>query len=452
MNESEPVDHRVYLLSNVLSVGKEARLSESVTELTYVIANDTHRLIPYAQAVVAEKVKDLNSTILTVSSVKKHDVNAVYNQWLEQLLNYLFLNQKSNTSRVIDFSQLPENLLPSDNDRHAKYALWCPLYTRNATENGVLFLRDSPWQESEQVIIDTIVDIYRHAWKGLKPEKTNLFSYIRQSLQKNLVRSIIAISVIAALFIPVHLTTLAPAEVVAAQAEIVASPMQGVVNKVLVTPNQKVKQGDLLFNLENTQLQSEAEVAQKALEVARVDYLRASQQSFANINAQAELKYLKAKIDEQLAALNYAKTRLSRAEIHAHKNGIAVFNDPDFWRGRPVQVGERVMFLANPKEVVIQIWLPVADAVTLDLGADVRLFLNVDPNNPLKATLFRTAFEPEQRPDQTIAFRLRARLSNGQNIPRIGLRGTAKLYGKSVSLGYFLFRRPYAAVREFIGL
>ena len=35
---------------------------------------------------------------------------------------------------------------------------------------------------------------------------------------------------------------------------------------------------------------------------------------------------------------------------------------------------------------------------------------------------------------------------------RIGLKGTAKLYGERAPLGYLLLRRPIASVREWTGL
>jgi hypothetical protein len=35
---------------------------------------------------------------------------------------------------------------------------------------------------------------------------------------------------------------------------------------------------------------------------------------------------------------------------------------------------------------------------------------------------------------------------------RLGLRGSARLDGQEVSLGYFLLRRPISAVRQWLGL
>ena len=57
-----------------------------------------------------------------------------------------------------------------------------------------------------------------------------------------------------------------------------------------------------------------------------------------------------------------------------------------------------------------------------------------------------------QRPDwqKALAFAVTARPLGEP--PRIGSRGTAKLYGQWVPLSYSLLRRPLTAARQFIGL
>ena len=37
-------------------------------------------------------------------------------------------------------------------------------------------------------------------------------------------------------------------------------------------------------------------------------------------------------------------------------------------------------------------------------------------------------------------------------LPRLGLRGTARIQGESVSIAYWLARRPLSVIRQFIGL
>ncbi len=102
--------------------------------------------------------------------------------------------------------------------------------------------------------------------------------------------------------------------------------------------------------------------------------------------------------------------------------------------------------------------LPVSDAVNLDTGAEVRIFLNIRPDSPLSASLRQASYEAQITSEGILAFRLKAslnnpvRLSSPKSSYRIGLRGTAKIYGKEVTLFYYLMRRPLTALRQRVGL
>ena len=64
--------------------------------------------------------------------------------------------------------------------------------------------------------------------------------------------------------------------------------------------------------------------------------------------------------------------------------------------------------------------------------------------------LERAAYAAELMPGGNLAYRLDARFI--EKAPRIGLRGTAKVYAKRVPLAVYLFRRPLAALRKTLGL
>ena len=50
------------------------------------------------------------------------------------------------------------------------------------------------------------------------------------------------------------------------------------------------------------------------------------------------------------------------------------------------------------------------------------------------------------------AYRVTAELIDNDVPPRIGLRGTAKIFGEEVKLFFFLFRKPIIFVRQTLGL
>ena len=110
------------------------------------------------------------------------------------------------------------------------------------------------------------------------------------------------------------------------------------------------------------------------------------------------------------------------------------------------------MQLAQPEDGGIQIWLAVADAINLGTDAPVRLFLHTEPLSPRSAHLSEASYQSTLSPDGVASYKLRARFDEGTELPRIGLRGTARISGDWVMLGYYLFRRPIAHLREWSGL
>jgi hypothetical protein len=114
-------------------------------------------------------------------------------------------------------------------------------------------------------------------------------------------------------------------------------------------------------------------------------------------------------------------------------------------------MGERILMIADPEQVELEVQLPIADAIKLELGTEVQFFLNVDPVNPVSASLYYSAYQAEVTPDDMLAYRLKATFTPTTKLPRIGLKGTAKVFGEKVPLIYYILRRPLATLRLWIG-
>ena len=142
----------------------------------------------------------------------------------------------------------------------------------------------------------------------------------------------------------------------------------------------------------------------------------------------------------------------ARCHIVEPRAGIAVFDDPSEWIGRPVAVGEKVMLVAAETDTEVEAWLPVGDAGQAQPGNRLTVFLNAAPLSPVHAVVRSVAYEASARPDGTLAHRIRASLSDGQDKPRLGLKGTARIDSDNVPLLWWLFRRPLATVRQTLGV
>jgi multidrug resistance efflux pump len=212
-----------------------------------------------------------------------------------------------------------------------------------------------------------------------------------------------------------------------------------------------VKAGDRLFSLDERGLESRRAVAERALQIARADLLSAQQRAFDDMKSKGELAAAQGRVKEKEAELEMIDGTLDRVTVRAPRNGIIIFGDANDWLGRPVQTGERIMQLADPRDAGVMVWLPVADAINLEVGAPMRLFLNTQPLNSLPASLLETSYQPVMSPANVSSYRVRGRFDKDAAGARIGLRGTARVSGDWTCLGYYLLRRPIAALREWTG-
>jgi multidrug efflux pump subunit AcrA (membrane-fusion protein) len=233
---------------------------------------------------------------------------------------------------------------------------------------------------------------------------------------------------------------------------VVRAPLEGVIDKVYAQPNKTVAKEALLMTLDDTPLKSRLDVAQQELEIAKAEYRRSEQASVLDAKAATEMPMLAARIAQREAEVAYIDTLLKRIIIRANHAGIAIIHDAYELEGKPVKLGERLLTIAQPNQAELEMWLAVGDSIDLPDAAEVKLFLNVAPETPYPAVLRYVNFQAEMSPEGLFAFRVRADFPDPQQLPRVGLRGTAKIYGKQVPLYYYVFRRPYAAARQWLGL
>lgn len=149
---------------------------------------------------------------------------------------------------------------------------------------------------------------------------------------------------------------------------------------------------------------------------------------------------------EQLGA------QLARLKLLAPADGAALFSDAQDLQGRPAQIGERVMVVEDPAAAGVTAWLSPDDAIALDRDADARVYLNVSPLSSIPARVVSTSYEASSGPDGQPAYVVKALFEPGAEIPRLGLRGTAKLYGPRAPLIYHALRKPLRALRAALGL
>lgn len=423
-----------------LGLQRQARQAASSEQLAYAMVNDGQALFGFRHAalLIAGKVQAL-------TGISVVEANAPFVAFVERAAARLQAAGVAGQAGAVEPSLLDAQTLADWQALSAGQAFWLPLHSRQGEAFGGLWLaREQPFNAAEQALLVQLGETYAHAWQALNPVRPWRLRWPR--------RRLLAVLALASLvlLVPVRQSVLAPAEVVPRGGWVVAAPLDGVVAEFLVKPNQTVAAGDLLVRFEATTLKAQADVAARALGVAEAELKASTQRAFSDADSSARLDLLAARVEQKRAELDYARQLLARSEIRAERGGIAVFADAERWTGKPVQTGERLMQLADPTQAELRLELPVGDAIALQPGAEVALFLDSDPLHRHLAQLERAAYEAQASAAGQLAYRLDAAFVEGP--PRIGLRGTAKLYGERAPLAYYLLRRPLAAVRQGLGL
>jgi Barrel-sandwich domain of CusB or HlyD membrane-fusion len=437
-------------LALLVQLEQRLRACRSEDELWFLLVNDTHALLPYQQAVLWRGTAQ-GGRILALSGLAVLDENAPFNVWLAALL-----------ARCSPALSVPGPVLPAEDERAAwaeylpAHAWWLPLNLPGEAAAGLLLLREHAWQEHETSLLALLADAAAHAWRALRASPASRsrtwLAGLRLPQQQRRWWLLGAVFLLLLMALPVRQSVLAPAEVVARAPLAVRAPLQGVVDRVVVQPDQQVAAGQLLVALDARELEGRLEAARQALAVAEAELRQGQQQALFDERSKAGLALLQGRRDQAVTDLDYYSSSLARMQLHAERSGTVILDDPADWVGKPVQPGERILQIADPQDVELEVLLPVADAIALPAGAPVRMFLNSSPASPLSARLLRVGYRAMPTADGSLAYRVRARLSASEGVPRVGLKGTAKLYGERRALILYLLRRPLAAARVWLGI
>lgn len=435
-------------VSALLHLEARARAAPDVPALEFVVVNETWQLVPYRQAAVFRRDVLGKPALATVSGLAALEGATPFTLWLGRLAAHLW----TGPARLLGARDVPPDLAREWPEWLPACAAFLPLDSPRGDRLGAaLYARDEPWTGDTLALLGRLHETYGHAAWALS-RNDGFGARLRAWSSRHPRARLAGIALLlGALLLPVRMSALAPAEVIALEAQAIAAPMDGVVKAFHVAPNQAVKRDELLFTLDETTLAARRDVAAKALEVARADALLAAQKAFDSDRSRAELAVLQGKVREREAELALLSQQLGRLEVRAPRDGVAVFGDPNDWIGRPVVTGERIAQIADPRDVGVLVWLPVADAINLEPGAAIRLFLHVAPLSPLEATLTQTSYQSMLSPEGVASYRIRGAFTSATADARIGLKGTAKLYGGRVPLAYLVLRRPLAAAREWTG-
>ena len=365
-------------LGVLLQIEARALEAQTLPALRFTIVNETHALTPFRQAAMFELEGD-KLVLVAASGLVSVANESPFAVWLTRFAQRF---PRDGSIHRLDFADASPQDATGWGEWLPEHLALVPLRDRKGAMQGmVLYAAETPWADEACDLLGRLHVTYGYCVAGMKQTAQDRWQWLRSMFKKRN-RWLLAGALVLSLFVPVRLSVLAPAEVIALNAMAVAAPQDGVVGSFAVTPNARVKAGDLLFSLDDSSLLNRLAVARKALEIAQADAHVAQQRAFDDVKSKADVAVALGRVREKEAELASVETQAQRVEVRADKDGIAIFSDTNDWIGRPVMTGERVMQLAQPEDGGIQVWLAVSDAINLELDAPVRLFLHTEPLSP----------------------------------------------------------------------
>ena len=428
----------------------EVRGISDERELFTHFCNSSRRVLPYRQCFYGKVNKQATSfTLLSSSSVSLVDRNAPFCRWIEKVVTRL-LREEKDPSRQQSFT-LPAYCDEQDEESNSYpfgELLWTPQVQDGQLVAGSIMAREVAWGNNECALTARVSELYLHAQASIKGRKA--ITKTKPAVRPVLMTACAVLFLLG--FLPVSITALAPVEILPKKPFVLTAPFNGVVKSISVTQGEVLEAGDTVIEFDDVHLLNEKKLADQRAGIAQARYERASQGAIADHRVKREIEVAKAEYELAQAESQYATELLAQAKVIAPVPGIAIFSDRRDWEGKPVSAGQAIVSVADPNSVQLAIDLPVKESIVLSKGAEIKIFLDSDPLNPLDAVLTEASYRAQPDKRDIMSYTLRADFSDTtETQPRIGVQGTAQVFSEKASLAYVIFRRPMAAFRQYTG-
>lgn len=420
----------------LLELQRRAQEAETRQAFAHIAVNETHKLTPYRQAIFWRSAAGV-PVLEKVSGTAVLDDKGPY-----------ALAVRDEIRRALDGSA--KSCIVLAPAAHHQHVLILPFKT---AADGLL---GGLWLESEKGFVDADIHIleelafsYAHALALLSARGSRTFLTLLRSKGRYR-KYLVGAALLFAVF-PTRLSITAPAEIVARDAEIITIPYDGMIEKIKVSPGDKVVKGQVVAAMEHTALAAQMDMAAQELKATESSVARLSRESLATPEKKGDLTAAASEIESKRLQLEYAQDLSERSEIKSNRDGIAVFSDTTSLEGKPMATGEKVMVIADSSQYDVLIRIPVDAMVPVSEDSAVTFYLNVSPLSGYDARIKSIGYQASPDSDGLLTYKIHAVPENADEM-RIGWKGTARIHGNWTIMSYAVLRRPLAVFRRLSGL
>ena len=250
--------------------------------------------------------------------------------------------------------------------------------------------------------------------------------------------------VTAAMFIPVPESTTAEFMLQPSRTTAAYAWFDGPIGKCFKQEGDLVRKGERIARYDTAQMEYKLANARSALSEAEAELALEQQNAFTDESKLGKAKLLQAKCESMQIAVKEAQWYLAHADIVAPADGILALTDgrAEQLTGKAVRTGDKLFEILSTDDIAAKILVPEQESSVLQNNFTARLYLYTKPEQPIAAEVQEIATHPELTERQNYCYPVTVKLSDRETAAdlRFGMRGTAKLSGKTIFAGYYLFK------------
>ncbi len=459
--EHEPSSLAQQTLTRALDLTRRAAEMESVDDLQYFLVNDLRILISFDRCFLINHIKGAskvsaaaNQPTLEVRS-EIHaglvDLSSNLRNIKRGLLLYSGLAPDDKALEKLT-SQQKEALLGYMKMSGCKYFFLIPLLHQDITIAHIImeFFDSTPPSQAQAVTVLGSAPIFSSLLlqKYIELRRPRLIAGILGSPSDS--RSIVFIKkysiwltilIIFFLFMflwPMTVKVGGEAELTSIHKNIAFCRMDGLIDQVMVTEGEHVRNNQVLAILDPTDLNYKIESSKREYELLTKKLNTLSVESDSDPTKLAEAQLVELKRKKVWNDLKFGEWQKQFLDIRAPTSGIVLTKDVQSISGKKLEAGEPFCELGKPSELAVDVFVPDNRVSKVKLDQDLVLYLNNDPLTPysLRVDNISPTAETIQRLGNVC--RVRAKFLDAPESAKIGMRGIGKIIvGESTPWGLF---------------
>ena len=451
-NEKNILLGKLNAFSAILRLGHEAFEKRGMTELAMHIVNNSRMAIPFSRSALVDlstakcnilaltSQVDINQNSEYCTGLKKKKKNIKFDSAQPIKLDAEFLEKQNSACKEAYKQVNPDNgslfLIPLLPPRAAKD---CP-------DKMLWLVEFNPPTKSQPIpLLMLLGKHYAEAIWSLQGQNKN---YIKKVFRRKITPAAWFLGIL--LIFVLSLFTIRVRQDVAADFSIrpeheisTFAWYDGIIKDCPFEDGSKVKKGDVILRYDTRRLEYRLASAKAEFNQAKAEFEKVSSEAFTQKQQLGNIKLLQIKKQKAQVAIKECLWLLSKSELRAPKDGILSLTagNAEKLKGKAVKLGEKLFEIFSGDDLQAEIELDEKDSSIIEENPEVTLYLHSMPEVPIKGKIVFASSKPVLSPRNSFCYLLNTKLELRDKASlRYGMRGTARLYGNKVFLGYYLFR------------